>query len=107
MPTDTILTWRDFHEERPGTLGSIWYNREPTYADFLARMWETTHDGEWTPATLPAKPATLAPSLPMWIGAGGWSSVPAARRRLPSRGRTSFAPFAKIGTEWNSRCSSP
>ena len=60
MPADMILTWRDFAEERPGTLGSIWYNREPSYADFLARMWETTHDGQWTPATLPAKPASAA-----------------------------------------------
>ena len=66
-----ILTWRDFAEERPGTLGSIWYNREPSYADFLARMWETTHDGQWTPDTLPAKPATL-PSLEAYVDWGRW-----------------------------------
>ena len=71
MPTDMILTWRDFAEERPGTLGSIWYNREPSYADFLARMWETTHDGQWTPDTLPAKPTTL-PALEAYVDWGRW-----------------------------------
>ena len=71
MPGDKILTWADFKDERPGTLGSIWHNREPTYADFLARMWETTHDGQHTPATLPDKPAMLS-TLEAFVDYGRW-----------------------------------
>ena len=71
MPTDKILTWADFRDEKIGTLGSIWHNREPSYPDFLARMWETAHDGQWTPDTLPAKPTPL-PSLEAYVDWGRW-----------------------------------
>ena len=71
MAEDKIMTWADFAAERPGTLGSIWFNREPTFPDFLARMWESLHDGNWTPETLPSKPATLE-SLEAYVNFGRW-----------------------------------
>ena len=84
MAADKILTWRDFQDERVGALGSIWFNREPSYPDFLARMWETTHDGQWTPDTLPAKPATL--SIPRSLRRLG-PVAGQVRVRRPVRGR--------------------
>ena len=71
MPQDKILTWADFRDERVGALGSIWHNREPSYAHFLCRVWETNHDGHFEPADLPAKPASL-PVLLSYVDWGRW-----------------------------------
>ena len=71
MPADAILTWADYAEERRDHPGSIQNHREATYAEYLARLWEIYHDGEWTPADLPEKP--LEPeALACFVSQGRW-----------------------------------
>ena len=108
MPTDVILTWRDYRDERPRTRTSIGNHREASYPDYLARLWEAYHDGLFEPAGLPAKPDTLDAAgrlrqsralagqvrlrarLRAASGAGGGRALPAVRR---------------AGIRWNSQCS--
>ena len=72
MPDDRILTWADYADELPPPRGPLWCHREATYADFMARHWELTHDGEHTPDTLPAKPVGL-PILYAYVNHGRWA----------------------------------
>ena len=71
MPTDAILTWRDYRDERPRTRTSIGNHREASYPDYLARLWEAYHDGLFEPAGLPVKPDTLTPLL-AYVNHGRW-----------------------------------
>ena len=68
---DVILCWHDYADERRGFPGSITEHREPTYPDYLARLWERYHDGQWTPADLPGKPA-IQPTVKAYVNHGRW-----------------------------------
>ena len=72
MPNDVIMVWQDWADEPPPPRGQLFANREPTYADFMARHWEQSHDGNFAPATLPAKPAGILAPLYAHVNHGRW-----------------------------------
>ena len=74
MPDDKIMVWHDWADEPPPPRGILVNNREPTYPDFMARHWEQSHDGDYTPDTLPPKPDALSP-LHAFVDHGRWMVV--------------------------------
>ena len=71
MPTDKILTWADYADQKRGHPGSIIDNRLESYPHWLARVWEYYHEGEFTPADLPVKPPN-PPYLNAYVNHGRW-----------------------------------
>ena len=72
MASDVIMVWRDWADEPPPPRGQLFANREPTYADFMSRHWEQSHDGTFAPVTLPAKPTGILPPLYAHVNHGRW-----------------------------------